>query len=202
MKFYFNELPVQKKFYENSSDWVRVLEPDFNIQLRWGMVIGFTIGFIVLLAFTHFYKAELRAARVTPVQVGLLVFGFFAVNFIHEIIHLVLLPHWGFSEKSIMAFIPKQGVLFVAHLEGITRWNYLLALVGPLFFLSIVPLGICMYEPNKVVVILAVANLAASGGDMMRVWVIYNRVPKGALVRTYEQQTYHSTRYFLREDHL
>ena len=105
---------------------------------------------------------------------------------IHEYAHAIIYPKFGLSDKTIIGFWPKKFVFYAYHDKPMKRNRILLAMLSPLFMLTIVPvLLISILNLNSVyLAIITLLNPMAGAGDIFYTILVLKQVPKNSLVRT------------------
>jgi len=105
---------------------------------------------------------------------------------IHEYAHAIFYPNFGLSDKTIMGFWPKKFVFYSYHDKPLKRNRLTIAMLSPLFILTIIPvLLIYILELNYVyLAIMALLNPIAGAGDIFYSILCFNQIPKNSIVKT------------------
>jgi hypothetical protein len=109
---------------------------------------------------------------------------------IHEVIHLVLIPGFLRSEKTLFGIKPWGGFVYTA--EVISKRRYLLISVAPYAIISLLLpliLGICGML-NGFIVFLVLLNALASSVDIMNAFLFMVQVPGDAKIISNGFKTY------------
>ncbi len=117
---------------------------------------------------------------------------------LHEFVHLLGQPGWGFTNRSIVAVWPTK-VRFGVYYDGcMSRRRWLVMHLAPLIFLSFMPA--CILALGKLwglpvdlelgLSILMMLNAIGSGADILAVRVVLSKVPRDAFLCFHEGKAY------------
>ena len=201
MRFHFGAVPKDPDFLPETEGWsaVRELGP-WMIQF-----IAMPVSFVLLLLSGGLlYLVFPREFLFTqPLTISMLcaptwVWMLFLLIPIHEFLHAVCHPGWGFSSNSVIGFWPSK-VLVYAHYEGMmSRNRFLLTIAMPYIILALLPIPLIAVSQIfgwTLIVVVALAYLSAIGsvlacGDAVVFWVIISQIPTPAIVRNKGWKTY------------
>jgi hypothetical protein len=201
MRFHFGAVPDDPHFYPEAEGWSPIREPGpWMIQFI-AMPVSFVLivlsGGLLYLVFPR----ELLFSQ--PLPASLLCaptwfWMFILLIPIHEFLHAVCHPGWGFSSNSVIGVWPSK-VLVYAHYEGMmSRNRFLLTLAMPYIVLGLVPIPIVAVSEvfgltSLTAVALTYLSLIGSVlacGDAVGFWVVSLQIPSSAIVRNKGWKTY------------
>lgn len=109
------------------------------------------------------------------------------VAIIHETIHVLAQPSFGFTERTVVGFWPKILSPYVVYRGVLSRSRMLVILLAPFLFLSFIPLLVAPVfgEAMGVGVLAAIFNAASSVADLAGAFVLARKVPAGAHVASH-----------------
>jgi hypothetical protein len=122
----------------------------------------------------------------------LLVAVFVLIWPIHELLHVLAFPDFGFSSKTVVGFLPTK-VLFFALFEGeVSRNRFLVAGAAPVIVLTVVPLlaAAVFRLDHPLLAFVSVANALVSAIDLVAIGILLVRVPSRAVLRAKGWKTY------------
>jgi hypothetical protein len=201
MRFHFGAIPDDPHFHPEAEGWSSIREPGpWSIQL-----IALPVVFVlVFLSFGLLYLVFPRELLLNqsftvsmlcaPAWVGM----FILLIPVHELLHTVCQPSWGFSSNSVIGLWPSK-VLFYAHYQGaLSRNRFLLVLAMPYIVLGLVPIPIIAISQVfglTALTIVALAYLSLIGaalacGDAVVFWLIFSQIPSSTIVRNKGWKTY------------
>lgn len=201
MRLHFGAVPDDPEFHPEAEGWSPIREPGpWMIQLI-AMPIAFVLAFFSFGLLYLVFPRELLFSQ--PISASMLcapawIWMFFLLIPIHEFLHAVCQPGWGFSTNSVIGFWPSK-VLFYAHYQGaMSRNRFLLALAMPYIVLGLAPVPIIAVSQIfglTALTVVALAYLALIGsvlacGDAVGFWVLIFKIPSSALVRNKGWKTY------------
>ena len=118
--------------------------------------------------------------------------GLFAA---HEAIHALLHPGLGSTQLTVIGASLNPLLLYASYLGTIGRNRFVAVLVAPFLLLSALPAtlfaaGMLRVEVSSQIAVLAIANAAASGVDLLGVAIVLSQVPRHARLQNDGWQTY------------
>jgi len=104
---------------------------------------------------------------------------------LHEFIHALAAPGFGFSDRSVIGVWPAGGVAYSYYDGEMSRERLLAVLLAPFFFLTILPLaaGAIFGLNPPILAVLSVLNAIGSYVDIYNSGHFFLRLPAGARVR-------------------
>lgn len=111
--------------------------------------------------------------------------GFIGLFVLHELLHCVGHPGWGFSPSSILGFWPSRFMPYAAFLGPIPRNRFILVGFMPLLVLSVLPLAVCAVFSIHSLALSAVSvmNCLVSCGDIIICLLVWMQVSPPAIVQ-------------------
>jgi hypothetical protein len=192
MHFRCGALPEETDFQPEAEGWVALREPDpVTIQF---LAMPVALGILILLG-GGLYAGGLRKIEFTAIPplgyVGLLLW-----LPVHEGLHGLCHPHWGFSERTVLGFWPQRGVLYAYYAGPRSRTRVLVSLAAPVIA-SLLMVGSCVAFKSVLsmagqasLALLALFNGALASGDLISFGVLFLQVPVTAQVRNRGWRTF------------
>ncbi len=188
MKLKFGPIPIDEMFFPEENGWNKCREPKAWVVIWF---ISVPIAVLLFLIFAVWIK------MATDIKfLGISVPGFILIYFIliiiHELIHAILQPDRGVSDKTVLGFW-LANMVFYAHYEGErTKENFLLGSLGPFVALSVAPALVASYVNIDVwwygtVIIL---NSLFCSIDVFSFLTVYFMIPSGSILRNKGWYTY------------
>lgn len=202
MRFHYGAVPEDPHFSPEAEGWLPIREPGpwllQIIALPVAVILLLLSGALLYLVFPR----ELPLDQSPSLPISLPIWLFLSILIliipIHELIHAVCHPGWGFSSNSVIGLWLSKG-LFYAHYEGsMSRNRFLLIFAMPYIVLSLLPIpllavaGILGWTPDTA---LTLAYLSLIGGvlacgDVVGFWLVIIQIPGSAIVRNKGWKTY------------
>ena len=116
--------------------------------------------------------------------------GLIVLLLAHELLHLILVPHFASSEKTCVGLTLMGGYVYSE--EEIPKWRYLLITIMPFVVISLIMpliLGILSLL-SPLVLILIIINSMASSVDVLTFITIVTQVPNGSYLTSNGLRTY------------
>lgn len=187
MRFHIGSIP-EPEGGEPSGEWNSLSEPKpvmmQLIALPFGVVFGAIVGALWIYA---------TPVTKNPVAHPVLMIGGMVALFpIHELMHAIVHPGFGFSRHTTLGLWPSR-LLAYAHYDGIISRNRFIAILAmPFLVISILPLLICIVLGHASVTIAFISSLNALGAciDILGICILLFRVPSNAIVRNHGWRTY------------
>jgi hypothetical protein len=191
LKIRFHEIPRDDEFFKDDPRWTALKEPSMNKLLLMANILG-ALLLVVIPLFFHFLvginlkeiKSEMGSSLflLIPLLVPLL--------FVHEWIHGLFFPDHGFSKKTCYIIMPKQLVAVAFYSDEISRTRMLTVFLAPFFFLTILPLAVCVFHFNLFLFCVGLLNACVAGGDLIGFSLVLTQVPAGGYCRNHGYQTF------------
>lgn len=126
--------------------------------------------------------------RFAPLVLGAAVhcIGFPGFILVHELLHALGYPRFGFSGRTLIAAWPSRFLFYAGYLGGLSRNRWLFVYLLPFLVLSVLPLVVCriLHTESSLFLILSVVNGLFSGGDIFCVLLIWFQVPRTATMQS------------------
>lgn len=190
MRFVFGKIPENSGFNPDEGGWKLLKEPPFWIML-WviplpvGILTSVTL-YMTVTTFTPFNTHN----NIFPLYAFFLIF--IVLIIIHELIHAVISPDRGLSDKTIIGFWPSK-LVFYAHYEGAkSRNNFLLTLIAPFLVLSVLPILLAAFFELSWLEIgyISILNGFASSMDIFNFFYVLFGIKKNHTVQNKGWYTY------------
>jgi hypothetical protein len=201
MRFHLGAVPDDPDFHPEAEGWFPIREPGpWMIQLI-AVPFVFVLAFISIGLLYLVFPRELFSREHLPASLlcaPMWIWMMFLLIPVHEFLHAVCQPGWGFSSKSVIGVWPAK-VLAYAHYEGaMSRNRFLLTLAMPYIILGLIPVPIIAVSQIfglAALPVLALAYLSMIGsvfacGDAVGFCVILSQIPSSAIVRNKGWKTY------------
>lgn len=190
MRFHLGGVPNDPDFVPDGT-WKALREPS-----PWLMQLyAFPLGLIAFggIGALWFCTTNLKASVLdSPGFIVLGFLAFFPLIVAHELIHALVHPQFGRSERSILGFWPSR-LLFYAHYAGELSRNRFLAICAmPMLVITILPSAFCMAtgHVHGLIAWISTWNAFFACGDMFGIILINFQVPSRAGVRNQGWKTY------------
>ena len=182
MKFILGKMPQDLEFNPEDQGWIPLREPgSIKIQL-------YAIPITVLVALTVQLGFWVAGVDVSPLSklknIPIALVLFLGIIPIHELLHLLCFPKFGFNKKSTIGFWPSRFAAYVSYNGSLPRNRYILISVCPFIVISVIPLLISVLEPDLPILIVAVSYLHSllCGADLIGVLLFVRQIPSNAIV--------------------
>ena len=153
------------------------------------LLVGPVLGLCVVLSFFAIPGVEPPPGSLPPpVPWGAIVLVLLLYIPLHELLHLVLHPDWGFSDRSVLVIWPTK-LRFGAYYEGcMSRTRWLLMRLAPVVALSLIPAGLVAIFQDALfghafrtgLEVMLTVNAVGSGGDVIAMMLVLRQVPRSA----------------------
>ena len=195
MRFIIGPIPPASDFVQPSNGWAALREPQPLAAIALSLPIGVVLAYSLGIAWTNFTpiapgigaRFDSVVSSLTPLVALLMLVG------IHELLHAVSAPGFGFSSHTIIGFWPSRG-MFYAHYDGdMTAKRFLLVLIMPLIVISVLPLllAVVFEWGHRTIAFLGVLNALCSCVDVFGVVLLLLQVPLHARVRNSGWRTWY-----------
>jgi hypothetical protein len=195
MKLHFGAIPESVDFQPEEQGWNSLREPSAAMFQLYAVPFAF-LNLAVLAALWHLVP-EFKPGGGKAAVIGLLLTLLFFIP-VHELLHALVAPGNGRSEKTLIGVWP-QKLVFYAHYDGaMPRNRFLLVFATPFIVLSLLPVGVAFIWLQAggdgavpfVLQILSFLNGLAACGDALGFLMIWHQVPARAMVRNQGWKTY------------
>ncbi len=180
----------------------RLLKGGYWLAALLGLVVMISL-WVALGLFINAVGARDSLASASVSRHPWLILALVLVLFVplHEAIHLLGQPGWGFSSRSVVILWPSK-IRFGVYYDGImSRRRWLWMRLAPLFLLSVLPiviLGVLQFF-NQIpdlevgLSILIIANSLGSGADVLAALAVAFQVPRRGRLRFVDGRGYWQT---------
>ena len=169
--------------------WRPIREPSVRLMQLMALPLGAVMAFAVAALWTMLTPAPEVIPSFSVAGTLALCGGIVVV---HELLHAVVYPGFGLSDRTIVGFWPSGGV-FYAHYDGeLTRERFVAVYLMPLLVISIGPLLVCttLQKRPEWLVFVSWANAFAACGDVFGTALVLKQIPARAIVRVQGWRTY------------
>jgi len=190
MNIVLGRIPENPDFDPPSQGWTAIKEP----SPWYAQLMAFPIGLIitVLLGILWYTAAPFDGFDVDDIG-GSALLWLAGIVVCHEFIHALFHPGCGTSANTYFGFWPSK-LLFYAHYDSIiSKRRFIVILIAPFVFISIVPLLFCAAFQCASMTICGVSllNALCAAMDVFGCFLIFWSVPPGALTRNKGWKTYY-----------
>ena len=196
MRFHVGRVPPNPDFHPKRDGWRRMNEPSDGAFISQATLYGV----IAAIAFSYWLSSlpssdpdagriVINTSTITLIgmlkALAILIGGFIALVIVHESIHLLLHPGFGFTKDSIAGIIPRWGAFYACYDNAITRNRFLLMVAAPFVILSVIPAIIASFigQPPLWLSMFIIINALFSGGDITSIGLFLKATPSHALLR-------------------
>jgi hypothetical protein len=203
MRFRYGSIPEDAAFHPEVQGWSDIHEPDpfilnilaFPLGIVLFVVTIYAISFVWDGGFQAIFEGILEQSGPDPFLIFLVLLVISIP--VHELIHLLIHPQFGRSNKSIFGLWLSRG-LFYAHYEGaVSRNRFLSILAAPYLVLCWVPVIILALLSNsipivyvEILVLIALVNSIFPAGDIIGFIVLVSQIPSSACVKNKGYKSY------------
>jgi len=190
MQFHLGGIPDARDFVPDES-WKPLREPGPWLMQLLALPIGF--GAFAAIGFLWFWTTPLSLTRFeSPDFLVCALISFVPLIAIHELIHAVVHPKSGRSDRSILGFWPSR-LLFYSHYDGeLTRNRFIAILAMPTVILTLLPLavGMATNSSHELAAWLSTWNAFFACGDLFGIILLCFQVRRRAICRNKGWRTY------------
>jgi hypothetical protein len=212
MKFHYGAPPDATDFQPEQENWNSIHELGPTAMqvaaIPVAILIIGIVGGLLLLCFPQEIRPSyisydpIRKMEVYSITIPLMLTAIAIVILlipIHELVHVLFHPNFGFSDKTIIGAWPIKGLFYADYQDGMMRNRCLLVLIAPFVVLSLIPIPVLAFFKNfsfisaDLQIALAVFSLlagAGAAGDFVICFFLLTQVPNSALVRWKGLKTY------------
>ena len=202
MRFHFGPPPPNPEFQPEMNGWTPLREPK-PLMLN---IMAIPLSILAMVALAVAWNREPTMAinfdasifgRLAPlVYVATILFiGFPGLILVHELIHALGYPQFGFSRQSLLGVWPSRLVFYAGYLGRLSRNRWLVVYLLPFLVLSVLPLLVCrpFHFDAPLLQVVSVVNGLFSGGDLVLVLLIFFQVPRAATMQNQGWSTWWKT---------
>lgn len=205
MRIHWGGIPIAPDFQPEADGWKPIHEPSPILMQCIASPLSVVIA-VLLGCIFHYVTPRGTGVHLSVNFSGLnalillggmvAMVGLFIVA--HEIIHTLVFPERGRTDKTLIGFWPSR-LLFYAHYEGVlSRTRFLAVFAAPLVVLSLCPIPLVAlldawgkWPMVKMwLVALSLINGFSSAGDALGMILVASQVPASAMVRNRGWRTY------------
>ena len=160
------------------------------------LLLGVLIGVSVFLDYQGIGAAETAVDTSTPW--GVVIFALLIFIPLHEFLHMIWYPKFGFSAQTTLVIWPQKLRFGVYYAGCVSRPRWLMMRLAPLIFLSIFPTLLLIlyyfipfpYSINVFLQLIMLVNAIGSGGDVVAAILVMRQVPSSADICFHEGKAY------------
>lgn len=149
-----------------------------------GNVFSVVVPLVLFLIFRYFepFDWSILKAQLKQYSFWIIIF-FLLLMFVHELLHAFFFPKRGLSSDTLVITVPKKLIVVAFYKGELSKVNFLISLIAPFIFLTIMPLIYCLYDFYPMVFVLALVNSSFSGLDIFSAWIVYRNSPQNSILR-------------------
>jgi hypothetical protein len=197
MRFHYGAVPENEAFHPEAEGWRSVREPNplvmqlFALPLMFLLMAGWGLSVLLFMGPEIFFPKISGMAGIAAnclLGSGL----FFLMIPLHELIHALFHPGWGFSTRTVIGLWLSKA-LFYAHYEGImSRNRFLMVFLAPYPVLGVLPTiaAIAFPEWRPVLLPFSFWGSIMPCGDFVGLMVVLFQIPASAIVQNKGWKTY------------
>lgn len=161
-KFHIGRPPDDQAFVNAGWKSIRTLD---HGHLFWSLCIGISIGVGTALIWRNYYGESLPFGSPSWMEISLsliiLIVG-------HEAIHLLGFPQFGLNSNTLVGIWLEAGSPYVQHTMPMSRNRFLIVLLLPFLFLSVLPFALAYNDigPINQLSWISVLNCVGAGSDI------------------------------------
>ena len=198
MRFHSGAIPENPTFHPEAEDWRSIREPGpIAIQI---LAIPVAVLLMILTGwlFWQFLPSKFIFEEMAPYHLELTIVVLFLLLPVHELLHALCHPGFGFSNQTVLGVWPSKLLLY-AHYEGaLSRNRFLVIVLSPLIGLTLIPLVILAllssYTPSLNVIVnlgcLAFVNAASASGDVIAFFAVLLQIPASGVIQNQGWRTF------------
>lgn len=167
--------------------WVSLRE----FSIKYFQVRAIPLGIVSLALFTFFWIEFTPVMKYwNTISFPLIIFQnltiLIGVIIIHEFIHALFHPKYGFSKQSVIRIWPEKMFIYTYYLGEITKRRSMLIQIMPLTMLSIIPLiiAVIMQKAPIWLAYMSIVNALIACGDILAIILTMIELPSGAIIRS------------------
>ncbi|MDO8418108.1 MAG: DUF3267 domain-containing protein [Agitococcus sp.] len=105
--------------------------------------------------------------------------------FLHELMHLLVLPHPFFGDRNVIGVLPSVGLLYAWCGYPMSKARAILGGLAPFFILGILPLALLPFFPEVIGTLLpsVLLNILGAGADILVCYQIIRQVPAESVIQ-------------------
>jgi hypothetical protein len=190
MRFNLGGIPESRDFVPDET-WRPLREPSPWIMQLFAIPLGI-IAFIAAGALWFYATVLKKGLFESGGSLAEALFSFVILIIVHELIHTLVHPQSGKSNRSILGIWPSR-LLFYAHFDGeLTRNRFVTILVMPTMVITFIPLivAIAFSLFSGLIARLSTWNILFACGDLFGIILLLFQVPSSALGRNQGWRTY------------
>jgi hypothetical protein len=197
MRFHYGAVPENEAFHPEAEGWRGVREPNPMMMQLLALPMMFVLMAVWGLAVLMLVGPDLVFSELSGLAGNwgayLLCGGFFFLLIpLHELLHALVHPGWGFSPRTIIGFWMSKG-LFYAHYDGIMPRNrFLLILLAPYLVMGVLAtIGVAAFpEWRPVLLAFSFWGSILPCGDFVGVIIVLFQIPARAVVQNMGWKTF------------
>ena len=191
MRLHIGQPLATPDFTPHEDGWTPLKEPSpLGLNLI-ATPIGILAAVLIALGWgASNFHFEIGSSGYGPLFPLIIIVAVFGIGFpvliaVHELIHALGYPQFGFSRSTMIAFWPSKLLFLAIHFDALRRNRLLLVYMLPFLAISILPLIVCrtlgIYP--ALLMLVSTANALCAGGDIFCFFLILAQVPANAQLR-------------------
>ena len=203
MKVHLGNKPHQPEALLDTTGLQRIHSPSSRRGYLAAGLVGLLILFLllgVLIGVSVFLDSQgiSETAVDTSTPWGVVIFALLIFIPLHEFLHMIWYPKFGFSEQTTLVIWPQKLRFGVYYAGCISRRRWLIMRLAPVMILSIIPTLLLIlytfipfsYSINVFLQLIMLVNAIGSGGDVVAAILVMQQVPSGADICFHEGKAY------------
>lgn len=191
MKLHIGQPPATPNFTPKEDGWTPLKEPGPLLLNLGATPIGLLAGILIALGWgpssSHFEFGPSVFGTLAPLAYVGIGFGLGLPGLIivHEVIHTLCYPSFGFTESTMIAVWPSKLLFLAVTFDALGRNCFLLVFLMPFLVIpSFLWSFAAAWGSSSVLLMLAsTVNAMLAGGDVLGFFLILFQVPHNAIVR-------------------
>jgi len=203
MRYHYGAVPEDPYFFPEAEGWQAIREPGPWMTQVIALPIAFMLllvssGLLYLVFSQKLPLTQPFAISTLFISPWLLLVLLILLIPMHELLHAVCHPGWGFSPNSVIGLWLSKALVY-AHYEGVMSRNRLLLVFAmPYIILSLLPIPLIAvsrvfgWSLNAILTFtfLSLIGGVLACGDAVGFWLVISQVPNSAIVRNKGWKTY------------
>lgn len=179
MKFITSVPSTNPNFLEENPGWTK-LESKKSI-----LIIGIFLGVFLMRILENIIDFTIFDSQLDFKFYGKIYF-LIPIIIIHELFHWITLPK---PKNAIIGLSIKHFAFFVTTKEILTKTRYIIALITPAIFLTIIPFALLFVFRSEFLVYICLYNLIGSGIDFLNFYYLL-KMPNNSIFQINGKELY------------
>ena len=191
MKLHIGQPPATPYFTPQEDGWTPLKEPSPLMLTLLATPVGIVAAVLIAMGWeplsVHFEFGSSIFGRIAPLIYMFAVFGLGlpALIVVHELIHTLSYPKFGFTPSTMIAIWPSKLLVLAITFDALRRNRLLLVYLMPFLVISILPLIVCrgLGISSLMMMLASTTNALLAGGYIFCFFLILFQVPRHAILR-------------------